>query len=110
MPHASFDAEFAELRQRYRPKLERQIELLAALLDEARAETPAGARVEAGRQLAHRLKGTAGTYGFGAASGALERIEDQLAGLQGDARVDGASVWREIAAALAAASAAAARP
>ena len=62
--------DFLALRERYRARLAAQIDTLEAYLREK--------RLEEALALAHRLKGTAGSYGLDQASSALERIEMAL--------------------------------
>ena len=56
----------------------------------------APALLEDAGALAHRLRGTAGTYGLEAASGALEGIEEQLGRLLEGADPDPRPIWSEI--------------
>lgn len=68
-----FATELAELRQRYVQSLPQKLDELAALLE--------AWRLPAARALAHRLRGTAGSYGvtaFGARAGAVEDAIDAL--------------------------------
>ncbi len=76
-PPARQDDLFADLRVAYAAALPGQVEQLTALLA-GLPDTP-GARNDA-LSLSHRLHGTAGTYGFGAASEAAARIERALRG------------------------------
>jgi HPt (histidine-containing phosphotransfer) domain-containing protein len=53
------------------------------------------------RELAHKVKGTAGSYGFDDISAGMQRIEERVdCLLEGSAR-DPAAVWAEIEHALA---------
>jgi signal transduction histidine kinase len=90
----SVDDLFGDLRAAYTASLPAQVDALAALV--ARSRTDAVAHAEA-VAIAHRLKGTAGTYGRHAVSEAAARVEAALR----DPRGPGADA--EIAAALEAA-------
>ena len=68
-------AALAELRTGYAAELPGLVRELGALLDAA--ATDAGALARA-RQAAHRLRGTAGSYGFVEVGEAAGRIEDAL--------------------------------
>jgi HPt (histidine-containing phosphotransfer) domain-containing protein len=70
MSDPDFERDFAQLRERYRPKLLADMETLERHLR--------GGGLEEALQLAHRLKGTAGTYGLDDSSAALDRIETLL--------------------------------
>lgn len=70
MSDPDFERDFARLRERYRPKLLAEMDALERHLREG--------GLEAALQLAHRLKGTAGTYGLDESSAALERLERLL--------------------------------
>jgi HPt (histidine-containing phosphotransfer) domain-containing protein len=70
MSDPDFERDFARLRERYRPKLLADMDALERHLS--------GGCLEAALQLAHRLKGTAGTYGLDESSAALERLEGLL--------------------------------
>jgi HPt (histidine-containing phosphotransfer) domain-containing protein len=98
-----------DLRDAYRGKLRQQLADLAASLREARNEGPATEGLEAARQLAHRLKGTSGSFGLDATSAALARIEEQLGLLLEGAGPDPGAAWTEIEQALGRARADAAR-
>jgi HPt (histidine-containing phosphotransfer) domain-containing protein len=87
-----WDAELERLRERYRGRLRRDIEALDALLREARTARSA---LEEAHRVAHRLKGTSGSYGLCQSSEALEQIESQLADLLGGPPDPGAG-WNEI--------------
>ncbi|MHC4452850.1 MAG: Hpt domain-containing protein [Planctomycetota bacterium] len=87
-----WDAELERLREKYRGRLRRDIEALEALLREARTARSA---LEEAQRVAHRLKGTSGSYGLCQSSEALEQIESQLADLLGGAPDPGAG-WNEI--------------
>lgn len=70
----SVEARLAKLREAYGLALPAKLaELRAALVAADSSE-----RVAEARALAHRLRGTAATYGFAAVSEACARIEDAL--------------------------------
>jgi len=91
--------EFDHLRDAYARALPAKLASLDASLDDARREPPEQARLETARDLAHRLRGTTGTYRFKALSSELSRIERQLEALLDDA-VDRGDAWDAIANAL----------
>jgi chemotaxis protein histidine kinase CheA len=71
---AELGDKLAALRDSYRRSLPEQLAALATLL-----EAPASAETaDAAWRLAHRLKGTAGSYGFSELATALEAIEEIL--------------------------------
>jgi len=76
-PAAVFEEKLAALRATYRRALPEQLDALAALL-EAPAGAGAAGAVEQAWQLAHRLKGTSGSYGFSELAAQLETIEEIL--------------------------------
>ena len=88
----------AALRAGYAADLPAIVASLAASLDEARRE-PSAELLRAAREQAHRLHGTAGSYGFAAAGRAAGRIEAALDEL---AAGPAPEAWREIDRALAA--------
>lgn len=71
------EEKLAALRESYRRTLPGQLDALAAVLDATRAAPDPSAATEAAR-LAHRLKGTAGSYGFDVVAAELEAVEDLL--------------------------------
>jgi CheY-like chemotaxis protein len=79
-------------RAEYTGRLPRKLEALAAAIESAGAE-PSQERLEAARTLAHKLRGSAGSYGLAGVSAAAGRIEEGL-------RKDPAA-WSDIDAALA---------
>lgn len=97
MSDPELERELDQLREAYRSKLRREIETLSQKLRDARAAGAAPEPLEAARQLAHRLKGTSGSYGLDASSAALARIEDQLELLPG---LDRGPIWDRIELAL----------
>ena len=76
-PAALFEDKLAALRTAYRRALPEQLDALAALLEAPAGAGAAGAVEEAWR-LAHRLKGTSGSYGFVELAAQLETIEEIL--------------------------------
>ena len=76
-PAASLEDKVAALRVAYRRALPGQLDALASLLDACAATGAAGAPEEAWR-LAHRLKGTSGSFGFALLAEELETIEEAL--------------------------------
>jgi HPt (histidine-containing phosphotransfer) domain-containing protein len=88
----------AALREGYAADLPALVASLAAAVDEARRDPSAGL-LRAAREQAHRIHGTAGSYGFAAAGKAAGRIEAAL-----DEVSAGSSpgAWGEIDRALAA--------
>jgi HPt (histidine-containing phosphotransfer) domain-containing protein len=90
----------ASLRAVYAADLPALVASLAASLDRARRD-PSAELVRAARGEAHRIHGTAGSYGFKAAGEEAGRIEaslDDLAARRGTAE----DAWRAIDRALAA--------
>jgi diguanylate cyclase (GGDEF)-like protein len=88
----------ARLRQEYARALPAKLDSLAAALDRLR-ETPGSADLlEAARLLAHRLRGTAGSYGFVDVSAAAGRIEDIL--VEAPPGGPGPAAWEGLEAAL----------
>jgi HPt (histidine-containing phosphotransfer) domain-containing protein len=81
----------AALREGYAADLPALVASLAASIDLARRE-PSAESLRAARDQAHRIHGTAGSYGFAAAGKAAGRIEVAL----------DAGAWEEIDDALAA--------
>ncbi len=90
------------LRESYRTRLPGLVAELAALVHEARRGPEARRAIHAARCLAHRLKGTAGSYGFEAASAEFAVIEAVLAPADAAAEAGGLGVpdWRVVEGAL----------
>jgi hypothetical protein len=88
----------APLRESYRRRLPELVAELGASL--SGTVPPARKRIEAARELAHRLKGTTGSYGFDEVSAELAQVEAGLDGLLARSGGDLAASWHEIAAAL----------
>jgi HPt (histidine-containing phosphotransfer) domain-containing protein len=91
----SWERDFERLREKYRIKLQQQIEALGASLERAR-ESDARPELESARQLVHRMKGTSGSYGLDETCAALERIEAHLDTLLEAAPPDPASIWADV--------------
>ena len=72
---ASFEECLADLRAEYLADLPGQLPALVAAVERARTEGEAAA---AARASAHRLRGTAGTYGLTAVAEAAARLEESL--------------------------------
>jgi len=77
VPDDALLRDLALLRGAYREKLPGLLADLAALLPEPGAADEE-ARWEEAHRLAHRVKGTSGSYGFRRLSGELQRLEDAL--------------------------------
>jgi HPt (histidine-containing phosphotransfer) domain-containing protein len=90
----------AALRAVYAADLPALVASLAASLDRARRD-PSTELARAARGEAHRIHGTAGSYGFEAAGKAAGRIEASLDDLMARRRTE-EEAWREIDQALAA--------
>jgi HPt (histidine-containing phosphotransfer) domain-containing protein len=91
--------ELEGLRRAYRDKLIEMLARLGSLVREARKMRD-GDEFQAARDLAHRLKGTSGSYGFHECSAQLSRIEDRLERLADAAPANAAAIWMEIEQAL----------
>jgi len=76
-PAAPLEEKLAALRAAYRRALPEQLDALARLLEACTGAGAAGA-VEDAWRLAHRLKGTSGSYGFALLAAQLETIEETL--------------------------------
>ena len=100
-PHdADWQRDLQRLREIYRHKLHGELATLDAKLREARDAAPAQPKLEVARLLAHRLKGTSGSYGLDECSAALARIEERLEHLPDAAQPDSDPAWAEIEQAL----------
>jgi CheY-like chemotaxis protein len=97
-PEVHADDSLAPLRESYRRRLPELVAELGASLSDT--VPPARKRIEAARELAHRLKGTTGSYGFDEVSAELAQIEAGLDGLLARSGGDLAMTWHEISAAL----------
>lgn len=96
-PHdTDWERELQRLREIYRPKLRGELATLGADLREARDAAPTQPKLDAARRLAHRLKGTSGSYGLEASCAALEEIELQLEQLQNRTAPDLRAAWAVI--------------
>ncbi|MEX1364880.1 MAG: Hpt domain-containing protein, partial [Nannocystaceae bacterium] len=77
-------AKLGQLRERFGVRLRERLGELATLVEQAHLDPTPGSLAEAGGA-AHRLAGTAGSYGFvevGEAAAALERSLQRIAGGQ----------------------------
>lgn len=75
-------AKLGQLRERFAERLRNRLDELEKLVEHARSEAGAGPLAEA-ISAAHRLAGTAGSYGFvevGEAAAGLERAMQSIAG------------------------------
>jgi HPt (histidine-containing phosphotransfer) domain-containing protein len=87
------------LRRDYRDKLTELLARLASLVREAR-KLRGRDEFQAARDLAHRLKGSSGSYGFDECSAELSKIEERLEQLADGAPANAAATWVEIEQAL----------
>lgn len=94
-------AAFEELHREFSSKLPARIETLAAAIRAADAARDDLALREEARGFAHKLRGSAGSYGFPAISAMAERIEEAFIVLKASPAVDPEAPWATIAAALA---------
>jgi len=75
-PPRVLEEKLAALRESYRRTLPQQLEALRAKL--ANAQTGGSDALADAARLAHRVKGTAGSYGFQTVAAELEGIEEIL--------------------------------
>jgi CheY-like chemotaxis protein len=101
----AFEDELAAMRERVRPKLQRDLRQLDARARNACDAAADTVEVEAARELAHRLMGTSGSFGFDGCSNALARIERRLESLVSAGGAVAESAWSEIETALSEAAA-----
>jgi chemotaxis protein histidine kinase CheA len=99
------DHELERLRERYREKFQRELELLAEQLRDAERAGYGRPQLEAVQGLAHRLMGTSGSYGLESSSAALARMEERLEHLLAATEADVGAAWPEIESELVAARA-----
>jgi len=97
-PEEQIDEALRGLRASYREKLPEQFGELATKLRASREANGAEAFAQA-REIAHRLAGTAGSYGLGDIAAALGRIDDALREVGTEAAGD--ARWQDIDAAVA---------
>ena len=97
-PAAAFARELAALRKDFSNRLPARLSEIETALDAARADPRTAADA---RMLVHRLRGSAGTFGFPAVSDALETVEQRL---KTEADLDQLALrrffWEEIDAAM----------
>ncbi len=80
---SALDLELAELRTQFGVRLPGKLDELATAISRAKLDAEA---LAAARALAHRLRGSSGSYGYGAVGEAVGRVEDLLEeALQGGA-------------------------
>jgi len=89
-------------RSEYRTKLCGRIQELSALLSQAPSDPEA---LAAAQRLAHRIYGSAGTFGFAEVGDAARSIDKSLLELQSGARLPSAELWDDLSALLARANA-----
>src|SRR5262249_36905186 len=87
------DPAITELRNEYAAALPGKVADLARAVEAARADA---AVVGEARSLAHRLHGTAGSYGFIQARELAGRLESRLVRLGGAPAAERAAVWVEL--------------
>jgi diguanylate cyclase (GGDEF)-like protein len=97
---AGLAAIMEQLREEYRRELPRKLEVLAHAVDLVRELEADPIALAAARSDAHRLRGTAGSYGFIAIGQAAGRIEDALVRLPDEGATGRARMLGEIEAAL----------
>ena len=73
---SDFEAEFAALKAEYAASLPAKVDALDALLQAVTAGAPGA--LEELRSRSHRLRGSAGSYGFDRVSDAAGRLEDAI--------------------------------
>jgi HPt (histidine-containing phosphotransfer) domain-containing protein len=98
---AMIQAAFAELRVEFAGKLPDRIEAVSRAIRAAGAAREDGELRDAARSVAHKLRGSAGSYGFPEISAAAGRIEEAFVDLRGEVAADPAASWRVILEALA---------
>jgi chemotaxis protein histidine kinase CheA len=92
------DEALRTLRAGFRSRLPDRIAAVLAALEEARARPNEPALRAEARRLAHTLKGTASSYGFGEIGESLEAVEEALETLASTSSPD--SAWQAIDAAM----------
>lgn len=90
-------AEFAALRAEFAAKLPEKLRELEAAVGRARA---GGDGIDIARGLAHRLRGSSGSYGHADLGEAAGRIEDLLSQAQANPDLIGPDLWEAIGDAL----------
>lgn len=93
---ADVEEMMAELRSEYAERLPELVGDLRVALDLLRVERAAPEAIRASRLLAHRLFGTAGSYGFDTISMAAERIEATLLEWESQGRPRERTAWKSI--------------
>jgi len=92
---AALDA-LAELRAGYAHDLPDRVERMALALRAWRHAPADMVRLEGARVLAHKLHGTAGSYGFPDVGEAAGRIEDAVRTIERTPSEDHAAAWSEV--------------
>ena len=88
--------QLAEIRARYGRDLPDRVERLGGAL-RAWQRAPAEAELcNRARELAHRLRGTAGSFGFAAVGEAAGRIEEAVRKIGGAPGEEHAAAWRDV--------------
>ncbi len=99
-PQPSGHDALAALYRDYAKSLPRRVRRIGDALRASR-RAPGDARsLEKARTLAHRLRGTAGSYGFEAVSAAAGRVEDAIRRAAGAPGGEHNTAWSEVWAAL----------
>jgi diguanylate cyclase (GGDEF)-like protein len=96
-PELALDHAFAELRKEFATKLPARVAELATAIDAVRKDPTTA---DAARSLAHRLRGTAGSYGFAALGDAAGRIEDLFDKAKGATPFPPPFFWPQLQSAL----------
>ncbi len=100
MSDSDSEIDLPALLARYRPRLRRDLAELDEKLCSAREGPAAEGALEEAKRLAHRVKGTSGSYGLDEVSASLARIESLLEPLLGGTRSGADEPWGEIERAL----------
>ncbi len=94
-----FEKELKRLRRAFREELPSRLRELGDALVAARKDPAASEKLGAAREIAHRLRGTAGSYGFLQVGEEAGRIEDRIVQGLEEGRMD-EGAWRETMQAL----------
>jgi CheY-like chemotaxis protein len=82
LPAVESDRSLSAVRATYRQRLPGRLQALAAALQAAQTDGGSDETVQQAFHLAHRLKGTVGSYGFDVIAETLESIEETLQKMQ----------------------------
>ena len=93
---AMIRAALAELRDDFASRLPDRIEAVSKAIRAADGDRQDGELRDEARGAAHRLRGSAGSYGFPAVSVAAGRIEDALVALAAGSAEDPVAAWATI--------------